>query len=112
MDSISLLRQFKIGPFALFDIVISYVSVFLLAPLLTKLFHKVHLRISRAAWLWWTLPIAVLFHLAFRQNTPFMKLLFDPSSFYLPAILLIIMVLMGVKVVFDDNEKQPSQGSP
>ena len=97
MDYLQILRQFKIGPFAVFDTVIAYLGVFLIAPLLTKLFSKMNIIISRTGWMWLTLPISVLFHLVFRQNTPFMKTLLDQRYFFIPVIILIGMFYMAVK---------------
>jgi ABC-type enterochelin transport system permease subunit len=97
MNFIDFLRQFKIGPFAIFDTTLAYVGIFLVAPLLTKLFSRLQLRISRTAWLWLTLPIAVIFHLVFRQSTPFMKMFLDPNGFYIAKIILLFMLYMGLK---------------
>jgi hypothetical protein len=96
VDYLQILRQFKIGPFAVFDTVTAYLGVFLIAPLLTKLFSKMNIIISRAGWIWLTLPISVLFHLVFRQNTPFMKMLLDQRYLFIPVIMLIGMFYMGV----------------
>lgn len=97
MDYLTLLRQYRIGPFPMFDIILAYAGIFILSPLLTKLFAKVHLNISRSSWLWLTLPLSVVFHLIFRQNTPLMKMLFDPSRFYIPVIVLLFMMYMGLR---------------
>src|SRR3989338_7238300 len=97
MDLISALRQFRIGPFTIFDTAAAYVGIFLLSPLLTKLFFKFHLNISKTSWLWLTLPISVIFHFVFRQNTPLIKMLLDPSSFYIIAIVLLLMTYMGLR---------------
>jgi len=99
MDYLAILRQFRVGPFTIFDTVLAYVGIFLLAPLLSKVFVKLHLTIYRTAWLWLTLPIGVLFHLLFRQDTPLMRMLFNPSQFYIPVIVLTIMLFMGLKSI-------------
>jgi hypothetical protein len=101
MDYLVFLRQFKVGPFAIFDTVISYIGILLLAPLLTKLFSVFKISISTSSWLWLTLPISVLFHLIFAQNTPLMKVLADPShfSFYIAVAVLLLMTYMGLKSV-------------
>jgi hypothetical protein len=101
MDILHILRQYKIGPFTIFDTVTAYVGIFLIAPLLTKIFSKIHINISRAGWLWLTLPISVIFHLIFRQNTPFMKILSDPHQFqfYLGIIILLFMSYMGLRKI-------------
>ena len=97
MDYLALLRQYRIGPFPIFDIILAYAGIFILSPLLTKLFAKVHLNISRSSWLWLTLPLSIVFHLIFRQNTPLMKMLLDPSRFYIPVVILLFMMYMGLR---------------
>jgi len=99
MDILPFLRQYKIGPFAIFDTVTDYLGVFLIAALLTKVFSKIHINIYRAGWLWLTLPISVLFHLIFRQNTPLMKMLLNPNQFqfYVGIIILLFMLYMGLR---------------
>jgi ABC-type enterochelin transport system permease subunit len=97
MGIINTLREFKIGQFAIFDSVLAYVGIFLLAPLLTKIFYKFHLNITRSAWLWLTLPIAVIFHLVFRQNTPFMKMFLGPNGYLVAKVILLSMLFMGVR---------------
>jgi len=98
MDIISTLRQFKIGPFAIFDTVISYLGLFLIAPILTKIFRGVHLEISRASWLWFVLPLSVVFHFFFSQQTPLIKLLVS-SNGYVAIIILLAMVYMGARTI-------------
>src|ERR1035437_3587054 len=101
MDYIAILRQFRIGPFTVFDTVTAYLGIFLIAPLLTKIFSKIHINISRAGWLWLTLPISVVFHLIFRQNTPFMKMLLNPNQFqfYLGIIIILFMIYMSLRKI-------------
>lgn len=96
---ITYIRQFRIGPYAIFDIVTSYVGIYLLAPLLTRLAKSFTLHIPRSAWLWFTLPLSVIVHLVFGQNTEFMKRLSNPQGYHLETILLIVMVFMGGRQV-------------
>lgn len=99
MFNINSLRQYRIGPFTLFDSVTAYLGVLILSPLLTWLFKKMHLQISVLSWLWLTLPISVLFHLFTRQNTPLMKILSQPLQyeFYIVLLVLLFMSYMGLK---------------
>lgn len=104
MDTLEILRQLRIGPFAIFDLALAYIGIYLIAPLLTKLFSRIHINISRAGWLWLTLPISVVVHLAFRQDTVLVRMLSNPQpSFYLVMIVLLGMVYMGLK---DSNNPQ------
>jgi hypothetical protein len=99
VDYIAYLRQFRLGPFTIFDTGTAYLGVLLLSPVLTKLFSFIHLSIPRSSWLWLTLPISVLTHLALHQNTPLMKILSDPNTFpfYLAILILLVMTYFGLK---------------
>lgn len=99
MDIIGVLRQLRIGPFTIFDTLLAYVGIYFIAPLLSKLFAKINISISRSSWLWLTLPISVIFHLIFNQNTPFIKMVLNPSGDYLAKIVLLFMLYMGLKGV-------------
>ena len=99
MDYLAFLRQFRIGTFPIFDVVISYIGIFLIAPILTKIFLLLHLNIPRSAWLWWTIPIGVLFHVIFSQDTPLMRMLAHPTQVWPAALVLIVMIAMGVRQV-------------
>jgi hypothetical protein len=97
MDFLAVLRQFRIGPFTIFDTALAYVGIFIVAPLLTNLFSRLGIYISKTAWLWLTLPIAVIFHIAFRQNTPFTKMFLDLYGFYGAKIIILFMLYMGLR---------------
>ena len=98
MDLIGTLRQFRVGPFAVFDIVVSYAGIFLIAPVLTKLFSKLHIDVPRSAWLWLTFPIAIPFHLLLHQDTAFTMMLLDPHE-YISKVAILLMLFMGLRGV-------------
>lgn len=97
MDYVTLLRQVRIGPFAVFDTVLGYLGMLLLSPLLTKLFARFHITIPWDSWLWWMLPISVVFHLLFRQQTPLMQALSHPRGFLIAGLILGFMIFMGAR---------------
>ncbi|MFA6005058.1 MAG: hypothetical protein WC775_01070 [Patescibacteria group bacterium] len=97
MDYLAYIRQFRIGEITLFDTILAYVGVFLLAPLLSKLFLKIRIMIPRSSWLWLTVPISILFHVAFNQNTPFMKMFLNQNDYYAEKIAILLMLIMGLR---------------
>ena len=101
MFSLEYLRQFRIGPFAIFDTAISYLGILILSPFLRWLMSKLHLKVPISAWVWLTMPIAVIFHLIFQQTTPLMKILSDPSQiqFYIALFILSVMTFMGFRKI-------------
>ncbi len=101
MPSLEYLRSFRFGPFTFFDTVLSYLAVLILSPLLTKLAAKMHLKIPTSSWLWFTLPVSVIFHFIFRQDTPLMKILANPNQFqfYIALLVLFAMTYMGFRKI-------------
>lgn len=99
MITLEYLRQFKAGPFAIFDTVISYVGILIFAPILSWLAAQLHIRIPTSSWLWFTMPISVIFHLIVNQLTPLMKVLANPGhfTFYIALFTLIAMTYMGLR---------------
>ncbi len=101
MFSVEYLRQFRIGPFTIFDTVSAYLGILLLAPLLVFLFSKINFKIPVVSWVWLTMPLSVLFHVLFRQTTPIITILSNPGQpqFYITLLALLIMVYMGLRKI-------------
>jgi len=97
MVDINYLRSFRIGGYAVFDFTVSYLGFYLLAPLLTAGFRKIGITVSRAQWLYLMLPISVVIHLIFSQNTPLVKQLLDLHGGYLLKIVVLLMLYKGIK---------------
>ncbi len=99
MVSIEYLRDFRVGPFTIFDTTIAFAGVLILSPILTWLASKAHLKVPTVTWLWFTIPVSVIFHAIFKQNTPLMKMLANPVQleFYIAIVVLVTMVYMGVR---------------
>lgn len=97
MLSVEYLRSFKIGQYAIFDILVSFLSVYLLAPLLSKLFKYAHLDIPKSTWLYFTLPLSVIFHILVSNFTPLTKYILDINGHYTEKISLIILVVIGIR---------------
>lgn len=91
MDIITFLRSFRIGPFAIFDFVLSYVVMYLIAPYLKKL----GVPVTREQLLWWTLPLSILAHIAVGRITPLTELFLAQNDGYLIKGVVILMILIG-----------------
>lgn len=99
-DILAFIRQFRIGGFTIFDTAASFLAVYFLAPLLSRLFRSIGLDIPRKSWLYLVLPIGILAHYLSGNKTPMTKEFFDPKGYYfLKAVILILLVfgLRGVK---------------
>jgi len=96
---IEFLRQFRVDGYAIFDFVVSYLGIWLLSPLLSKLSKKIKLDIPKINWLWFTLPISILVHVLVGTFTPLTKNFLDLNGHYGLKIVVIIMIVMGCRGV-------------
>lgn len=94
---IEYLRSFRIVGFAIFDFVVSFLGIFILSPLLSKLFSFMHISIPKKNWIFLTLPIGVLFHLIFGSITPMTKDLLDINGNYFMKIGILSLVILGLR---------------
>ncbi len=70
MSTIEFLRSFRIGGYAVFDFVASFVGIYLIAPLLSKLFRQIRIEIPILSWMYLTIPIGILAHVLSGSITP------------------------------------------
>ena len=96
MDLIFSLRQFRIGPFAIFDFAVSYLVVFLFSPLLSKTARIFRLSISRIELLWLVLPISVFVHIIVGQETSLTQM-FTGDGYWTVKAIVVFMLFMGVR---------------
>lgn len=102
MNTLEFLRQFHLGGYAIFDLVVSFLGIFLLSPALSKLFLKMKIYIPKINWLFLTLPIGIFVHLLVGTMTPMTKQFFSwPGNLWLKAFILILVFLgfRGVKKI-------------
>ncbi len=97
MISIEYLRQFKFLDYAIFDLVLSFVGIYLLAPLLSKIFLKLRLKISKKSWMFLTLPISILVHIMVGNMTPMTKYFLDIQDHYVLKIIILGLLALGIK---------------
>ncbi len=97
METLEYLRSFKILGYAIFDLIVSFWGIYLLSPILTKLFLKIWIEIKRKNWMFLVLPIGILFHIIFWNITPMTRDFLDINDFYFLKILIIILLILGLK---------------
>lgn len=95
--TIESLRQPKILDFAIFDLVVSFLGIYLLAPLLSKLFLVLKIDIPKQNWLYLTLPIGIFVHVIVGNFTPMTKSFLSLQGGYLLKILIIGLVVLGLR---------------
>lgn len=97
MITLTYLRSFRLGTFAIFDFALAYVGVYLLVPLLNKLISPIYHQLSHFQWMLLVLPIGIVFHLITGNMTPLTKQALDPSGYYLLKIILLAMLYFGLR---------------
>jgi len=97
MEIIDSLRQYHIGNYAVFDFVLAFLGMYLLAPLLSKGFRKFGLVVPEKNWIFLTLPISVGAHLLVGNITTMTRDFLDPDSYYLLKIVILILFILGIR---------------
>jgi hypothetical protein len=97
MSTIEFLRQFRIGGYAIFDFVVSFIGIYLISPLLSRLFRIVRLDIPKLSWMFFTIPIGILAHVLSGRITPLTAWFLDLHSHYIVKIVVIVLIVLGVK---------------
>ncbi len=96
MNIIDTLRQYRLGPFAIFDFATAYLGMLFVAPLIKKLFLWFNLRITTASILWLVLPLSIIVHILIGQKTALTNMFLDPTHYYTIKVLMVIMTVKGV----------------
>jgi len=99
MNTLEFLRQYKFSGYAIFDLLVSFIGIYLLAPRLSKLFLKIRIDIPKINWVFLTLPIGILFHLLFAKITPMTADLFDPNGHYVIKVIIISSLILGLRKI-------------
>ncbi|MDO8610933.1 MAG: hypothetical protein Q7R95_10415 [bacterium] len=94
---INYLRSFRIFKYAIFDLTVSFLGIFLLSPLLTKLFLKININIPTSSWLYLTLPISILTHIIINNHTKMTQNFLDINGHYLLKIFILSILFLGLK---------------
>jgi hypothetical protein len=90
VDTITYLRQFRLGGYAIFDFSASLIGMALLAPLLSRLFRKFGIEIPFRNWLFFTLPLSIIAHMAVDTYTPMTRAFLDPHAHYFMKLVVIL----------------------
>ncbi len=97
MFSIEFLRQFRLGGYAIFDFAVSFLGIYLISPVLSKILFKFHLDVPRQSWLFLTLPISILVHFLVGNITPMTRDFMDIHGHFILKILILTLLVLGVK---------------
>ena len=96
MDTLSWIRSFRVGGFAIFDLSLAFGAMWLAAPLLSKMTRWLGLEVPRTSWLLFTLPVSIAIHVLIGSWTPMTKNFFDPTDQVLLKTIVIVSFLLGL----------------
>lgn len=97
MPTLDFLRQFRIAEYAIFDLAVSFLGIYLLSPLLSKLFLKLGINVPKTNWLFLTLPIGIIAHLLVGTITPMTANFLDLRDHYILKIIILVSLFFGIK---------------
>lgn len=99
MNFIEFLRQFRIGGYAMFDLVAAFGGMYLLAPWLSRMFLKFGIVFPKLNFVILALPIGILAHLLVGNVTPMTKAVLDPRGHYTIKTVIILLLVLGCRGV-------------
>ncbi|HPN54958.1 MAG TPA: hypothetical protein PLB52_03450 [Candidatus Moranbacteria bacterium] len=97
MVPIEYLRQFRFLGYAIFDFLVVFIGMYLLAPLLSKLFLKIRINIPKKNWLFLALPIGIVVHLLVGKITPMTRDFINLHDHYILKIIIICLLILGLR---------------
>ena len=97
MITIEFLRQFRFSGYAIFDFATAFIGIYLISPLLSKIFLKIRIDIPKQNWLFLTLPIGILAHLLIGKITPMVRNFLDINDHYVLKIIILSLLVFGLK---------------
>ncbi|MEI6296860.1 MAG: hypothetical protein WCO84_04420 [bacterium] len=97
MDTITFLRTFRVGEYALFDFGASFLGFALLSPILSKIFSWIGVYVPKMNWIFLTIPFSIIAHLAVGQMTPMTKNFLDTKDHYILKIVIVSLLLLGLR---------------
>lgn len=97
MELLDYIREFRIFNYAIFDLIVSFLWIYLLSPFLSKSFFKIWIIIPKVNWLFLTLPIWIFFHVIFWSFTPMTENFLDFSDFYVLKWIVIILLFLWLR---------------
>jgi len=97
MLPIEFFRQFRFGGYAIFDFAVAFLGIYLLSPLLSKIFKKFNLDIPKQNWLFLTLPIGIFIHLLVGKITPLTQNFIDTHDHYIIKAIILGLLIPGIR---------------
>ena len=105
MTTLEFVRHFRLFGYAIFDLIVSFIGIYLLSGILSKIFRKINIDIPKINWVYLTLPIGIVIHLFFGTMTPMVKNFLDLNSGYILKVVILLFCVLGFKGIKIINNK-------
>lgn len=97
MILIEFLRSFRFGQYAIFDLAVSFLGMYLISFPLSKIFLKFKIKIPRQNWLYLTLPIGIATHLLVGNITPMTKNFINLQGHFVLKLFILSLLILGLR---------------
>ena len=97
MTTLEYLRHFHLFGYAIFDLTLSFLGMYLLSGRLSKLFKKINIIIPKINWVYLTLPIGIFVHILVFTITPMTRDFLSIDSHYILKIVILAFLILGLK---------------
>ncbi|MEI8096677.1 MAG: hypothetical protein WCG73_01070 [Candidatus Moraniibacteriota bacterium] len=91
------MRQFRLGEYAIFDFVVTFLGIYLLSSFLSKIFLKIRISIPRSNWLFLALPMSILIHLLSGKITPLTRDFINIQDHYFLKVCILALFVFGLR---------------
>lgn len=99
MISIEFLRHYRMFGYAVFDLAVSFLGIYALSPLLSKLLFAFNVAVPKKNWVFLTLPLGIVVHLLSGTITPMTRNVFDAQGHFGLKICMIALCILGLRNV-------------
>ncbi|MDP2631394.1 MAG: hypothetical protein Q8P30_01345 [Candidatus Uhrbacteria bacterium] len=106
MNTLEYLRQFRVLDYAVFDISIALVGMWIISPLLSKVLLKANIKVPKVSWVIWALPIGILAHILTGNMTPMTLNFVDLNEHYLLKVVIFILISLGFRGIHKVNKSK------
>ena len=97
MTTLEFLRSFHFFGYAIFDLSLSFIGMYFISGLLSKLFIKIKIIIPKINWIYLTLPIGILVHIIVGTYTPMVKDFLNLNGHYILKIVILVFFILGLR---------------
>ncbi len=96
MNIITYLRHWRFEGYAIFDLALSFLGMWLLSSLLSKIFRVIHIHVPARNWIILTLPLSIVAHLLVGRYTPMVNNFLSPNDHWVLKLIILGCLILGL----------------